>query len=165
MRTSVRSVTGCPSCSSRCTKPVTGSTVCHTGSVRRPSIIGGVVTTCARAMGSEAPWVAERGPDTSRKRTSTRSQGPLVRQVTAHQFRLIVTNEQATLPGALMTDHTRREFLQTTAAIGLGIALAPGASAQTPAPAGGTLFAAPPLERVRIGFVGEIGRASCRERV
>src|SRR6058998_1744759 len=60
-----------------------------------------------------------------------------------------------------MNDPTRREFIQSTAAIGLGVALAPDASsAQTPAPRPGTLFAAPPLERVRIGFVGVGGMGS-----
>ena len=56
---------------------------------------------------------------------------------------------------------TRREFLQTTSAIGLGIALAPSTdAAQTPAPSPGIPFAAPPLERVRIGFVGVGGMGS-----
>src|SRR5947208_15240088 len=60
-----------------------------------------------------------------------------------------------------MNDPTRREFLQTTAAIGLGMALTPDISpAQKPAPGPGTLFAAPPLERVRIGFVGVRGMGS-----
>ncbi len=60
-----------------------------------------------------------------------------------------------------MNDPTRREFIQSTAAIGLGVALAPDASsAQTPAPRPGTLFAAPPLERVRIGYVGVGGQGT-----
>jgi predicted dehydrogenase len=59
-----------------------------------------------------------------------------------------------------MAEPTRREFLQTTSAIGLGMALAPAAMFdQTPAPQG-ALFAAPPLERVRIGFVGVGGMGS-----
>ncbi len=54
-----------------------------------------------------------------------------------------------------MAEPTRREFLQTTSAIGLGMVLAPTAmAAQAP------LFAAAPLERVRIGFVGVGGMGS-----
>src|ERR1051326_1772929 len=56
IRTSVRSVTGAPSCSSRCTKPVTGVASSHAGSVRRPSTTGGVTTACAVAVG---PWRAQ----------------------------------------------------------------------------------------------------------
>lgn len=56
---------------------------------------------------------------------------------------------------------TRREFLETTAALSLGAALAPGLVAQQPAAAQGTtLFAAPPMDRVRIGFVGVGGMGS-----
>lgn len=54
-----------------------------------------------------------------------------------------------------MPDESRREFLKTTAALGAAAALSPlirpGAEVEGhPTP----LFAAPPLERVRIGFVG-----------
>jgi predicted dehydrogenase len=58
------------------------------------------------------------------------------------------------------TDSDRRDFLKTAALAGLGlIACRPGATASgAPSPlatsAGSMLFAAPPLERVRIGFVG-----------
>jgi predicted dehydrogenase len=56
---------------------------------------------------------------------------------------------------------TRREFLETTAALSLSAALAPGLAAQQPAAAQGTtLFAAPPMDRVRIGFVGVGGMGS-----
>src|SRR6266550_7126519 len=50
MRTSVRSVTGAPSCSSRCTNPVTGVASSHAESVRRPSMTGGVTTARAVAV-------------------------------------------------------------------------------------------------------------------
>ncbi|MGE0354692.1 MAG: Gfo/Idh/MocA family protein, partial [Gemmatimonadales bacterium] len=54
-----------------------------------------------------------------------------------------------------MPDESRRDFLKTTAALGTAAALSPlirpGPDREGhPAP----LFAAPPLERVRIGFVG-----------
>src|SRR3954467_10637643 len=47
IRTSVRSLTGWPSCSSRWTNPVSGSTDCHTGSSSLPSITGFCVTIVA----------------------------------------------------------------------------------------------------------------------
>src|SRR6266581_1913147 len=53
---------------------------------------------------------------------------------------------------------SRREFLQATAAIGLGAAAAP-LLAQAPQ-AATPLFAAPPMDRVRIGFVGVGGQGS-----
>ena len=59
-----------------------------------------------------------------------------------------------------MTPQSRREFLQTTAALGTSAALVPGLLAQQPVPQGTTLFAAPPMERVRIGFVGVGGQGS-----
>src|SRR5947208_4029270 len=67
-------------------------------------MIGGVATTCARAMGSEAPWVADRELDTSKARTEARPKGPLVRRVTAQQFALLETNEQ---PSASRSAHER----------------------------------------------------------
>jgi predicted dehydrogenase len=59
-----------------------------------------------------------------------------------------------------MSDPSRREFLQTAAALGLGATLARDQSGREPAPQGTTLFAAPPMERVRIGFVGVGGQGS-----
>ncbi|HYT84300.1 MAG TPA: hypothetical protein VEK86_12650, partial [Gemmatimonadales bacterium] len=53
-----------------------------------------------------------------------------------------------------MIDPTRREFLETTAAIGLGLALTDGSSAPPPPPP------LAPLDRVRIGFVGVGGMGS-----
>ena len=52
-RTSVRSVTGAPSCSSRWMNPVSGATSSHAGSFKRPSMTGGVTTARAVAVG---PW-------------------------------------------------------------------------------------------------------------
>src|SRR6266496_5475200 len=57
----------------------------------------------------------------------------------------------------LMTRHSRREFLQTTAAVTLGAAIGPGAQDQPTPQRRTTPFAAPPIDRVRIGFVG-VGR-------
>ena len=57
-----------------------------------------------------------------------------------------------------MSDSSRREFLQTAAALGLGATLVRDAPAQQPATQSPTLFAAPPMERVRIGFVGVGGQ-------
>jgi hypothetical protein len=57
-----------------------------------------------------------------------------------------------------MTDLTRREFLNTSAAVGVGTALAP--SPRQPATQGTPLFAAPPMKRVRVGFVGVGGQGS-----
>jgi Oxidoreductase family, NAD-binding Rossmann fold len=53
-------------------------------------------------------------------------------------------------------DPSRRDFLRAGVAAGLAAAVRPErAAAQTAAsPAGTTLFAAPPMERVRIGYVG-----------
>src|SRR5882762_10142952 len=58
-----------------------------------------------------------------------------------------------------MTRHSRREFLQTTAAVTLGAAIGPGAQDAT-TPRRTTPFAVPPLDRVRIGFVGVGGQGS-----
>ena len=59
------------------------------------------------------------------------------------------------------SDPSRRDFLRTTAAVGLGAALSPAGrlAAETPHQAT-ALFAAPPMERVRIGFVGVGGQGS-----
>jgi len=57
-----------------------------------------------------------------------------------------------------VSDSSRREFLQTAAALGLGATLVRDAPAQQPATQSPTLFAAPPMERVRIGFVGVGGQ-------
>jgi len=56
---------------------------------------------------------------------------------------------------------SRRDFLRTTAVVGLGAALPPPgrSAAETPRQAT-ALFAAPPMERVRIGFVGVGGQGS-----
>jgi predicted dehydrogenase len=54
-------------------------------------------------------------------------------------------------------DPSRRDFLRVGVAAGLAATVAPGAAAAQTAPAppaDTTLFAAPPLERVRIGYVG-----------
>jgi predicted dehydrogenase len=60
-----------------------------------------------------------------------------------------------------MTNSSRREFLQTTAAVSLGAALGSGAELQQPATTQSTTpFAAPPIDRVRIGFVGVGGQGS-----
>ncbi len=59
-----------------------------------------------------------------------------------------------------MSDSSRREFLQTAAALGLGATLVRDLPGQQPATQGPTLFAAPPMERVRIGFVGVGGQGS-----
>ena len=54
----------------------------------------------------------------------------------------------------------RREFLKLGAALGAGAALAPAlARAQAPTQ-GTTLFAAPPMDRVRVGFVGVGGQGT-----
>src|SRR6266480_6120 len=65
MRTSVRSVTGAPSCSSRCTNPVTGVASSHAESVRRPSMTGGVTTARAVAVREAAAPGAGIWPATS----------------------------------------------------------------------------------------------------
>ncbi len=58
-------------------------------------------------------------------------------------------------------DTSRRDFLRTTAAVSLGAALAPaGPVAAESAHQPTALFAAPPMERVRIGFVGVGGQGS-----
>jgi len=59
------------------------------------------------------------------------------------------------------SDPSRRDFLRTTAAVGFGAALSPAGrlAAETPHQTTG-LFAAPPMERVRIGFVGVGGQGS-----
>ena len=59
------------------------------------------------------------------------------------------------------SDPSRRDFLRTTTAVGLGAALSPAGrlAAETPHQAT-ALFAAPPMERVRIGFVGVGGQGS-----
>ena len=55
---------------------------------------------------------------------------------------------------------SRREFLKLGAALGVASALPPAAArAATPAQ-GTTLFAAPPIDRVRVGFVGVGGQGS-----
>lgn len=60
----------------------------------------------------------------------------------------------------MSADSDRRDFLKTAALAGLGlVACRPGAIASSTTPAlaagpGSTLFATPPMERVRIGFVG-----------
>ena len=59
-----------------------------------------------------------------------------------------------------MTRHSRREFLQTTAAVTLGAAIGPGAQDQPTPQRRTTPFAAPPIDRVRIGFVGVGGQGS-----
>ena len=60
-----------------------------------------------------------------------------------------------------MTGPTRREFLETTTALSLGAALAPALAAQQPGAAQATtLFTTPPMDRVRIGFVGVGGQGS-----
>ncbi len=60
-----------------------------------------------------------------------------------------------------MNEPTRREFLAATAALGVGAALAPTFAAQQPSVASSTSgFATPPLDRVRIGFVGVGGMGS-----
>jgi predicted dehydrogenase len=59
-----------------------------------------------------------------------------------------------------VSDSSRREFLQTAAALGLGATLVRDAPGQQPATQNSTLFAAPPMERVRIGFVGVGGQGS-----
>src|ERR1700704_2369754 len=62
----------------------------------------------------------------------------------------------------LMSNSSRREFLQTTAAVSLGAALGPGLGPQQHATTerSTTPFAAPPMDRVRIGFVGVGGQGS-----
>jgi predicted dehydrogenase len=60
-----------------------------------------------------------------------------------------------------MPDATRREFLQTVA-LGLGAAALP--PSRHPAGQAPSLFAAPPLERVRVGFVGVGGQGSVHVR-
>ncbi len=59
-----------------------------------------------------------------------------------------------------MSDTSRREFLQAATALGLGATLARDLSGQQPATQSPALFAAPPMERVRIGFVGVGGQGS-----
>ena len=59
-----------------------------------------------------------------------------------------------------MSDTSRREFLQAATALGLGATLARDLSGQQPATQGPALFSAPPMERVRIGFVGVGGQGS-----
>jgi hypothetical protein len=63
---------------------------------------------------------------------------------------------------ALPPDPSRRDFLRAGVAAGLAAAVRPaGAAAQeAPAPSETTLFAAPPMERVRIGYVGVGDRGS-----
>jgi predicted dehydrogenase len=59
------------------------------------------------------------------------------------------------------SDPSRRDFLRTTAVVGLGAALSPAGRLVAEAPRqASALFAAPPLERVRIGFVGVGGQGS-----
>ncbi|NOT08565.1 MAG: Gfo/Idh/MocA family oxidoreductase [Gemmatimonadales bacterium] len=57
-----------------------------------------------------------------------------------------------------MTD--RRDFLKTAAAAGLAAGLPLGAAAGEDPPQEPTLFRAPPIDRVRIGFVGVGGQGS-----
>ena len=60
-------------------------------------------------------------------------------------------------------DSSRREFLKTTAAAGVGTAVGaslPPAHSPLPARDGTLLFRAPPMDRVRIGFVGVGGQGS-----
>lgn len=60
-----------------------------------------------------------------------------------------------------MSQPTRREFLATTAALGVGASLAPDVRIQQPAATQSTaLFASPPMDRVRVGFVGVGGQGS-----
>ncbi|HEY7686626.1 MAG TPA: Gfo/Idh/MocA family oxidoreductase [Gemmatimonadales bacterium] len=59
-----------------------------------------------------------------------------------------------------MSDTSRREFLQAATVLGLGATLTRDLSGQQPATQGPALFAAPPMERVRIGFVGVGGQGS-----
>jgi hypothetical protein len=59
-----------------------------------------------------------------------------------------------------VSDPSRRDFLQTAAVLGLGATLAREPSGRQPAIEGTALFAAPPMERVRIGFVGVGGQGS-----
>src|SRR5688500_15707356 len=59
----------------------------------------------------------------------------------------------------MSADSDRRDFLKTAALARLGlVACRPGATASSTTPLapgpGSTLFATPPMERVRIGFVG-----------
>jgi len=63
---------------------------------------------------------------------------------------------------AVPHDPSRRDFLRAGVAAGLAAAVRPaGAAAQeAPAPSATTLFAAPPMERVRIGYVGVGERGS-----
>jgi predicted dehydrogenase len=58
--------------------------------------------------------------------------------------------------------HGRRDFLRAGAAAGLGLALAPGADPllASASPSMEPFLAAPPMERVRIGFVGVGGMGS-----
>ena len=59
-------------------------------------------------------------------------------------------------------DPSRREFLKLGAALGVASALPPAAAAARPSQSaqGTTLFAAPPMDRVRVGFVGVGGQGS-----
>jgi predicted dehydrogenase len=60
-------------------------------------------------------------------------------------------------------DQSRREFLKAAGAAGIGTVVAealPPAHRQLPTDAGSLLFRAPPMERVRIGFVGVGGQGS-----
>jgi predicted dehydrogenase len=59
-----------------------------------------------------------------------------------------------------VSDTSRREFLQAATVLGLGATLTRDLSGQQPATQGPALFAAPPMERVRIGFVGVGGQGS-----
>jgi predicted dehydrogenase len=59
-----------------------------------------------------------------------------------------------------VSDPSRREFLQTAAALGLGSTLARDLPGPQLAAQATTVFAAPPMERVRIGFVGVGGQGS-----
>ncbi len=60
-----------------------------------------------------------------------------------------------------MPGPSRREFLETTTALGLGAAAVPALAAQQSATAQATtLFTTPPMDRVRIGFVGVGGQGS-----